>query len=210
MRRDAPHKASGARNPRADQDLVQPLPVRRHMKTKLAALLSLLLGAAAAFRPRPKLVPRETGNGLQDVVTWDQHSLFINGERIMIFSGEVHPYRMPSTSLYLDIFQTIKSMGFNAVSFYSFWGMHEPKRGEISFDGFRDIQPFFDAAMEAGIYLIARPGPYINAETTGGGFPGWGTNLEGVWRTSNESVMEAYQLWMKEMGASLIILLQTQ
>ncbi|EJD54069.1 putative beta-galactosidase A, partial [Auricularia subglabra TFB-10046 SS5] len=133
-------------------------------------------------------------------VTWDQHSLFINGERIMIFSGEVHPYRMPSTSLYLDIFQKIKAMGFNAVSFYSFWGMHEPKRGEISFDGFRDIQPFFDAAMEAGIYLIARPGPYINAETTGGGFPGWGTNLEGVWRTSDENVMEAYQLWMKEMG----------
>jgi len=23
------------------------------------------------------------------------------------------------------------------------------------------------------VYLIARPGPYINAEVTGGGFPGW-------------------------------------
>lgn len=49
-------------------------------------------------------------------------------------------------------------MGFNAVSFYVFWGIHEPKRGEISFEGFRDLQPFFDAAKEAGIYLIARPG----------------------------------------------------
>jgi beta-galactosidase GanA len=49
-------------------------------------------------------------------------------------------------------------MGFNAISFYVFWGILEPKRGEISFEGFRDLQPFFDAAMKAGIYLIARPG----------------------------------------------------
>ena len=26
-------------------------------------------------------------------VTWDDKSLFINGERIMLFSGEVHPFR---------------------------------------------------------------------------------------------------------------------
>jgi len=49
-------------------------------------------------------------------------------------------------------------MGLNAVSFYVFWGIHEPKRGEISFEGFRDLQPFIDAAKKAGIYLIARPG----------------------------------------------------
>ena len=26
-------------------------------------------------------------------VTWDQYSFMINGERLMLFSGEVHPYR---------------------------------------------------------------------------------------------------------------------
>lgn len=172
------------------------------MKTKLTALLSLLLGVAASrTRPSLGLSPRETGNGLQDIVTWDEHTLFINGERIMLFMGEVHPYRMPSTSLYLDIFQKIKAMGFNAVSFCSFWAVHEPKRGEIHFDGFRDIQPFFDAAMAAGVYLLARIGPYMNAETTAGSFPGWATTVAGVWRTSDPNVMDAYQLWMKEMGA---------
>ena len=68
---------------------------------------------------------------------------------------------MPVQSLHLDIFQKIKSLGFNAVSFYVFWGIHEPKRGEISFEGFRDLQPFIDAALKAGIYLIARPGSYL-------------------------------------------------
>ena len=37
-------------------------------------------------------------------------------------------------------------------------GLHEPKRGEISFEGIRDLEPFFAAAMKAGLYLIARPG----------------------------------------------------
>jgi hypothetical protein len=26
-------------------------------------------------------------------VTWDEHSLKVNGERIFFYSGEVHPYR---------------------------------------------------------------------------------------------------------------------
>lgn len=30
---------------------------------------------------------------LQDLVTWDEHSLFVRGERIMIYSGEFHPFR---------------------------------------------------------------------------------------------------------------------
>lgn len=140
-------------------------------------------------------------DGLQDIVTWDEYSLKINGERLYIFSGEVHPYRMPVQSLHLDIFQKIKSLGFNAVSFYVFWGLHEPKRGEISFEGFRDLQPFIDAALKAGIYLIARPGPYINAETTAGGFPGWGTYTPGVWRTSNTTYVDAYKGYMAAVGS---------
>ncbi|KAJ7237206.1 glycoside hydrolase family 35 protein [Mycena haematopus] len=153
-------------------------------------------------------------------VTWDEYSLIINGSRVNVFSGEVHPYRMPSQSLHLDVFQKVKSLGFNAISAYFFWGIHEPKRGEISFEGFRDLQPFFDAAMKAGLYVIARPGPYINAETTGGGFPGWGTYTPGLWRTSNSSYVEAYTGYMKAIGAQIaknqitnggpVILVQTE
>lgn len=37
---------------------------------------------------------------LQDIVTWDEHSLFVHGERIIFWGGEVHPFRSvdsPST-----------------------------------------------------------------------------------------------------------------
>ena len=42
---------------------------------------------------------------------------------------------------------------------------------------------FFQAAEAAGIYLLARPGPYINAEVSGGGFPGWLQRTKAVLRT---------------------------
>ncbi|KAG6849633.1 hypothetical protein H0H93_006756 [Arthromyces matolae] len=156
----------------------------------LTKTLALLCAATALAKTRrglqsSQLLPR-LDNGFQDIVTWDEYSLLINGKRVMIFSGEVHPYR---------------ALGFNAVSFYTFWGLHEYKRGEISFDGFRDLQPFFDAAKEAGIYLIARPGPYINAETTGGGFPGWGTHTAGLWRTENSTFVDAMSGYVKAVGS---------
>ncbi|KAH7102269.1 glycoside hydrolase superfamily [Auriculariales sp. MPI-PUGE-AT-0066] len=165
------------------------------------AFLSLCIAASTFLEAGAHLnlnIKRDS-NGLQEVVTWDKHSLFINGERVRLYGGEVHPFRQPSLDLYLDIFQKIRSLGYNMVSFYTFWWLHEPKRGEISFEGFRDLVPFFDAAKKAGIWLIARPGPYINAEVSAGGFPGWAQNTDGLWRTSNSSYVEAYQLYMIEI-----------
>lgn len=110
----------------------------------------------------------------------------INGERLLVFSGEFHPFRLPVPSLWLDIFQKIKAAGFNAVSFYAHWALLEGKQGDFQAQGVFDFEPFFEAAKTAGVYLIARPGPYINAEATGGGFPGWIQRLPGHvrWRTS--------------------------
>ncbi|KAH8830554.1 glycoside hydrolase family 35 protein [Flagelloscypha sp. PMI_526] len=164
-------------------------------------LFVLLAFACLALGDGPRgLKLARQDSSLQNIVTWDQYSLKINGERLFIFSGEVHPYRQAVQDLHLDVMQKIKSMGFNAVSFYVFWGLHEPKAGDISFEGFRDLQPFIDAAKAAGLYLIARPGPYINAEVSGGGFPGWGLRNDALWRTSNTSYVEAYQLYMKSVN----------
>ena len=63
----------------------------------------------------------------------------------------------------------------------------------VDFDGFRSLQPLFDAAKVAGIFVVLRPGkvsqtyqcirsnlicqgPYINAETTAGGIAHWVTS----------------------------------
>lgn len=66
-----------------------------------------------------------SNNTLQDVVTWDSQSLYINDQRIVVLSGEFHPFRLPSPGLWLDVFQKIRSLGFNCVSFYVNWALIE-------------------------------------------------------------------------------------
>ncbi|KAG9086577.1 hypothetical protein FS749_003555 [Ceratobasidium sp. UAMH 11750] len=71
----------------------------------------------------------------------------------------------------------MKAGGFNAVSIYTHWGITEGKRGVLKFEEHRSITKFLDIAKEVGILVIVRPGPYINAETAGGGMPAWTTNM---------------------------------
>lgn len=132
----------------------------------------------------------------QDIVTWDSHSLFVRGERVMIFSGEIHPFRLPVPSLWIDVLQKVRALGFNCVSFYVDWALLEGKPGEFKADGVFDLKPFFDAAQKAGLYLIARPGPYINAEASGGGFPGWLQRVRGALRTAAPDFLNATDNYM--------------
>lgn len=93
--------------------------------------------------------------GPQKLVTWDEHSLFVKGERAMIYSGEFHPFRLPLPSLWLDVFQKLKAAGLNTVSYYNMWALNEQERGKFCAEGVFDMAPFFEAAMASGMYLIA-------------------------------------------------------
>lgn len=113
-------------------------------------------------------------DGLNSVVQWDHFSMIVNGERLFLLSGEFHYWRIPVPDLWLDIMQKLKAAGFNAVSIYSHWGFHAASNGTLDFEsGAHDVSKIFQFAKEVGLYVLWRPGPYINAETTGGGFPGW-------------------------------------
>lgn len=82
-------------------------------------------------------------------------------------------------------------MGLDFVSFYVDWALVEGAPGHYKADGIFALKPFFDAAEKAGIYLTARPGPYINAEVSGGGFPGWLARIPGNLRDDNPSYLES-------------------
>ncbi|KKZ64295.1 beta-galactosidase A [[Emmonsia] crescens] len=164
-----------------------------------AAVVDRKLGGFTVIE-HPDPVKRDL---LQDIVKWDNESLFINGERIMIFSAEFHPFRLPVPSLWLDVFQKIKALGFNCVSFYTNWALTEGKPGEYTAEGIFAWEPFFEAATEAGIYLLARPGPYINAEVSGGGFPGWLQRVKGQFRTSAKDYLAATDNYIAHIAASV-------
>ncbi len=119
---------------------------------------------------------------------------------MIIFSGEFHPFRLPAPDLWLDIFEKIKAMGFTAVSFYVDWALLEGTQGTIVMDGIFALDKFFAAAEQTGIYLIARLGPFINAEASGGGFPGWTQRLRSVLRTGDPEYINATRLYSQTLG----------
>ncbi|KAF2766987.1 hypothetical protein EJ03DRAFT_390675 [Teratosphaeria nubilosa] len=164
--------------------------------TFLRTLVLLLFAAFAA---------NATNDDLSTAVEWDKYSLLVNGERVFIFSGEFHYERLPVPELWRDVLQKYKSNGLNAVSVYFFWSFHSPRKGVYDFSTpARDVQHFLDIAKEVGLYVIARPGPYCNAETNGGGLALWGSDGSlGKLRTSDETYHQAWLPWIAAIGEIL-------
>lgn len=118
----------------------------------------------------------------------------------MFYSGEFHPFRLPVPGLWLEAFQKIKALGYTGASFYVDWRLLEGKQGHFTADGVFAWEPFFDAAAQAGLYLLARPGPYINAEVAGGGFPGWLQRAPAILRTNESGYVDATKNYVAHMG----------
>ncbi|MEN3310186.1 MAG: hypothetical protein V7603_6388 [Micromonosporaceae bacterium] len=134
-------------------------------------------------------------------VTFDQYSLMLDGRRTIIWSGEFHPFRLPSPGLWRDVLEKMKASGYNAVSMYFDWGYHSPAPGVYDFSGVRDMDRALAVAASVGLYVIARPGPYINAEVDSGGFPGWLTTQAGRARSDAPDYLAATDDWQSHMDA---------
>lgn len=48
---------------------------------------------------------------------------------------------MPVPSLWIDVFEKIKALGFNTVSFYVHWGLVEYAKDDFKFDGWLSLEP---------------------------------------------------------------------
>lgn len=99
-------------------------------------------------------------------------SFCLNGEKLVIYSGAMHYFRIPS-EYWEDRLLKLKQAGFNTVETYVCWNLHEKNKGEFDFTGMLDIAKFVKTAQKVGLYAIVRPGPYICAEWEFGGFPAW-------------------------------------
>lgn len=96
---------------------------------RFCVLCTLLVTAYALSEGRgqasvPGITTRERvrlNNGRTDLVEWDGYSLFVHGQRIFLWSGELHTWRLPVPELWLDVLQKIKALGMNAISIYVHW-----------------------------------------------------------------------------------------
>ncbi|MDO1527598.1 beta-galactosidase [Fulvimonas sp. R45] len=175
--------------------------MKRHpwIKATLAAGCLTLAAAGAAGTGTGSPAPAAPAHR----VSFDKYSFLVDGKRTYLWSGEVHPYRLPSPGLWPDIFQKMKAAGFNTASIYFSWGYHSPREGVYDFSGVRDVDRLLDDARKAGIYVIARPGPYINAEVDSGGFPLWLTNKPVKNRSPDPAYLKLADQWMTQIDRVL-------
>ncbi|MBB3222739.1 beta-galactosidase [Pseudoduganella umbonata] len=164
--------------------------------------VSGMVGSASVIPEERKAFAAATKpKGQPKKVSWDQHSLMVDGKRIVVWSGEVHPFRLPNPSLWRDVIQKMKAVGFNGIAFYFDWGYHSPAPGVYDFNGIRNVERAIEIAEEEGMYIIARTGPYVNAELTGGGYPGWMFRNRAEARTDDPAYLAASDEWMTQINA---------
>ncbi len=107
--------------------------------------------------------------------TWfDDRGLVVHqgaGHRhLPFYAGAMHYWRVDPAS-WADCLSTIRDLGLTIVETYVPWRVHEPAAGQRVWNRERDLARFLDAADAAGLAVVLRPGPLINAELTSFGMP---------------------------------------
>jgi len=100
----------------------------------------------------------------------------LNDQPQFIHAGELHYFRTP-VDQWAHRLGLLRTAGFNTLATYIPWLWHQPEPGISDLDGhthpMRDLAGFLDLAVDMGFFIIARPGPYIMAETINEGIPPW-------------------------------------
>lgn len=127
----------------------------------LLPLLALALGTQQSALGAP--------HAPSSVIRYDSQCFTINGRDVYLYSGAFHYFRCPKP-LWRDRLQKLKEAHLNCVETYVPWNVHEPREGHVDL---RDFEDWLRLCERMGLYVIARPGPYICAEWDAGGFPTW-------------------------------------
>ena len=100
----------------------------------------------------------------------------IDGQSVFLRSGEISYYRCDPQTWEHRLREAVAA-NLNCVATYVPWAWHEPTEGQLDFIGTthpqRNLVRFLDLVRESGLYLYARPGPFINSEFRLGGHPDW-------------------------------------
>lgn len=106
-----------------------------------------------------------------------------------LFISSVFYFRLPQQE-WRDRLEKVKIAGYNTVDVYIPWNFHEPSEGLLQFSGDADVDAFLTLCEEMGLFVIARPGPYICSEWDGGGIPAW------VYRDARLAVRQYDATWL--------------
>ncbi|MEV2216094.1 beta-galactosidase [Streptomyces sp. NPDC050997] len=105
-------------------------------------------------------------------VELDARGIRTEGGPRVVLCASLFYFRLPREQWRARLEQ-VRASGYTCVDVYLPWNFHETAPGRWSFEGRRDVAAFLDLAQETGLYVIARPGPYICSEWDGGALPAW-------------------------------------
>lgn len=138
---------------------------------------------------------------MREFTVGDQDFL-LDGRPVRLLSGALHYFRVHEAR-WGHRLAMLRAMGLNCVETYVPWNLHEPVPGHS-----RDVQAlgrFLDAAREAGLWAIVRPGPYICAEWENGGLPSWLTAEVGARaRTRDERYLGYVASWFRRLRHEIV------
>jgi beta-galactosidase len=125
-----------------------------------------------------------------------------DGIPVIPVSGEMHYSRVPRAR-WAERLRQMKAGGVTVVATYVFWLHHAPKRGETRFDGNLDVAAFVDLAVEIGLDVVLRIGPWCHGETRNGGFPDWVQQAPVRHRTDDPAYLALVTDWFAEIAAAV-------
>ncbi|MFD2613496.1 beta-galactosidase [Paenibacillus gansuensis] len=117
--------------------------------------------------------------------------LSVKGSPEIILCASLFYFRIPR-AYWKERLEQIKFCGYNCIDVYFPWNYHEEEEGLWNFSGEKDAGHFLDLAAEAGLWVVARPGPYICSEWDGGALPSYLLNKEGIRLRDQEPVYLSY------------------
>lgn len=132
-------------------------------------------------------------------LSWREGRMYRNGVPHRILSGALHYFRV-HPDLWRDRIRRIADLGLNTIDTYVAWNFHQPREDRApGFDGWRDLERFIRTVGEEGLDVIVRPGPYICAEWSNGGLPGWITGRDLALRSSDPVFTSAVGTWFDDL-----------
>lgn len=121
--------------------------------------------------------------------------IFIHGEPLVLLTSSLFYFRLPAFE-WRSRMRTLRALGYNAIDVYFPWNYHELAPGQWDFSGERDVRAFLQQASEAGLWVVARPGPYICSEWDGGALPAYLNTIPGLkLRDKNPEFLQAVRKW---------------
>ncbi len=110
------------------------------------------------------------------MVRLSNRRLLIDERPVIVLAGEVHYFRL-SRSDWADRIKKTKEAGCNALASYIPWIIHEEVEGDFDLSGRKrpehNVGEFIDMCHAAGLWFIARPGPFVMGEMKNEGIPFW-------------------------------------